>query len=395
MLLGQLYSEYQMTLASQHDMYRFDSGIFKSFSQIAYEALNKANEKMDIYFSAPTDVPLPVAVGSLAYDLATRTVWRYEGADADPPWSDVTYTILGQAIEVALQAKSLAESKITAYASATTPTGGKEGDLWYKLTENGRPYVYSGGQWSKLLGNEFTTLENSMSSIVQTLTGGMKIYRQATAPTSGMSVGDLWYNTIDGNACSKYSGTDWVPFGFTNMIAYIDSATDLSNSAKKDQIISTVRGSALYQSDLAGTVKTDAFYSALSAAIAESRQSIITQIDETIGSAVTAEASRAQQVESLIQSILTKYADYLTITTNGLSIGKSGSLFSIFLSDDQITLRQGESDVFRVIDGQIIMTKMKVVDKIAVGNPEDGYTVMDTTNSGLSIVWQATDPFAT
>lgn len=41
MIIGQLYDTYRFTLYGQHELYTFSNGVFKSFSQIAYEAQNK------------------------------------------------------------------------------------------------------------------------------------------------------------------------------------------------------------------------------------------------------------------------------------------------------------------------------------------------------------------
>lgn len=41
-------------------------------------------------------------------------------------------------------------------------------------------------------------------------TGKNKIFYQNSAPTSGMSVGDLWFNTGSGNAIYEYKSTGWV-----------------------------------------------------------------------------------------------------------------------------------------------------------------------------------------
>lgn len=37
-----------------------------------------------------------------------------------------------------------------------------------------------------------------------------KTYFQTTAPTSGMTVGDLWFDTGDSNKPYRYNGSSWV-----------------------------------------------------------------------------------------------------------------------------------------------------------------------------------------
>ena len=56
-----------------------------------------------------------------------------------------------------------------------------------------------------------TAISSTVTALTATVNTKNKTYRQASAPTSGMSAGDVWYDSDDGNKAYRYSGTTWEP----------------------------------------------------------------------------------------------------------------------------------------------------------------------------------------
>ena len=57
--------------------------------------------------------------------------------------------------------------------------------------------------------NADTALSTTLTSVSAVANAKIKTYRQAAAPSSGMTAGDLWFDTDDNNKCYRYSGSAW------------------------------------------------------------------------------------------------------------------------------------------------------------------------------------------
>ena len=58
--------------------------------------------------------------------------------------------------------------------------------------------------------NADSALSSSITTVQATANAKNKTYRQTTAPTSGMSAGDVWYDSDDNNKPYRYDGSSWV-----------------------------------------------------------------------------------------------------------------------------------------------------------------------------------------
>jgi len=61
--------------------------------------------------------------------------------------------------------------------------------------------------------------------------GKTKAYYQATMPSSGMTEGDIWFDTDDGNKQYYYNGTAWVSVQDTAIAAAQSAATAAQTTA--------------------------------------------------------------------------------------------------------------------------------------------------------------------
>lgn len=159
-------------------------------------------------------------------------------------------------------------TKNKTYQQAAAPTAGMTaGDVWYDSDDSNKPYRYDGSAWvatedtriaantaaitaeqtaranaDTALASRATDLEaivnsatdgnaalkariaseesarasgdtaisTTVTSLTATVNTKTKTYLQAAAPTSGMTTGDIWYDSDDGNRAYRYSGSAWV-----------------------------------------------------------------------------------------------------------------------------------------------------------------------------------------
>ena len=112
------------------------------------------------------------------------------------------------------QVTSIAGSKATVFAQATTPStsGRVNGDLWIDTDDGNRMYVWDGA-WTLCAD-----------------TNGLKIFAQTTAPSSvGRQVGDLWFDTDDNNRQYRWDGSAWLDVTDQRIISQASQITTLQS----------------------------------------------------------------------------------------------------------------------------------------------------------------------
>ena len=79
-----------------------------------------------------------------------------------------------------------------------------------------------------------TALSSTLTSVSAVANAKNKTYRQTAAPSTGMTAGDLWFDTDDNNKCYRYSGSAWTATDdtriATNAAAIIAEQTARANA---------------------------------------------------------------------------------------------------------------------------------------------------------------------
>jgi len=105
----------------------------------------------------------------------------------------------------------LADGKTKAFYQTTAPTVGvSEGDIWFDTDDGNKQYYYNGTAWVSVQDTAIAAAQSAATAAQTTADGKNKIYRQGTTPTGTFSVGDLWFNTANDNAISRWDGSSWV-----------------------------------------------------------------------------------------------------------------------------------------------------------------------------------------
>lgn len=128
------------------------------------------------------------------------------------------------------------DGMIEIFYQAGTPTSndGKDGDLWYDTTiVNGVPkneaWLKKHGVWVQIKDKEILDALANASKAQETADGKIKTYWQAEPPTGlvAKDVGDLWFDTNDGNKQYRWNGYEWI---VVQDKAIDKIASDLSNA---------------------------------------------------------------------------------------------------------------------------------------------------------------------
>lgn len=111
----------------------------------------------------------------------------------------------------------LVDGKTKAYYQATAPTTGMtEGDIWFDTDDGYKQYYYTGTAWVSVQDTSIATAQSAATAAQTTADGKNKIYRQGTTPSGTFAVGDTWFNTSSDNAISRWDGSSWVATSLGN-----------------------------------------------------------------------------------------------------------------------------------------------------------------------------------
>jgi hypothetical protein len=105
----------------------------------------------------------------------------------------------------------LVDGKTKAYYQTTAPTVGMtEGDIWFDTDDGYKLYYYTGSAWVSVQDTSIAAAQSAATAAQTTANGKNKIYRQGTTPTGTFAIGDTWFNTSADNAISRWDGSSFV-----------------------------------------------------------------------------------------------------------------------------------------------------------------------------------------
>ena len=192
---------------------------------------------------------------------------------------------------------AVANAKNKTYRQASAPTTGMTtGDLWFDSDANNKAYRYSGSSWvatddtriaantaaiqteqtaranaDSAMASQITTLQGTVGNntaaiqIVEDVRmGEVNVFRQASAPTTGMITGDLWIDNTE--VVHRYEGGEWVSKVGTPVYDLLKTA--IAQYVVKTQTVTgdgqlKVAGFGLYNDSTTGSefaVLADKFY---------------------------------------------------------------------------------------------------------------------------------------
>lgn len=136
-----------------------------------------------------------------------------------------------QALSDAAAAQSTADGKIVAYYQTTAPTGASNGDIWFDTDDGNKIYVHNGTSWVERQDDDIASAIASAQTAQTTADGKAIVFFQTSAPTSGMSEGDIWIDTNDNYKQYVYSGLAWVESTTADALQALSDAAAAQSTA--------------------------------------------------------------------------------------------------------------------------------------------------------------------
>lgn len=170
----------------------------------ANDAQATADGKITTFYQ--TSPPTAEGVGDIWFDTDdTYKQYRWNGSS----WVSAVDTRIGDAINAAADAQATADGKITTFISASPPTAEGVGDIWIDSDDGNRQYRWNGSSWVDVRDEGILDALLDAAGAQATADGKIVTFIQASPPTAE-GVGDLWYDSDDGNKLYRWNGSSWV-----------------------------------------------------------------------------------------------------------------------------------------------------------------------------------------
>ena len=171
--------------------------------------------------------PTADGVGDLWVDSDTDRLYRWDGTS----WVEIQDEGIGQALSDAATAQGTADSKIVTFYQAGEPTAQAVGDLWVDTDDQNRLHRWDGSVWQDVRDAAIGQALAEAAAAQSTADGKIQSFYQASEPASGMSEGDLWFDTDDGNRAYRYDGTAWQDAQDSGISTALSEAADAQATA--------------------------------------------------------------------------------------------------------------------------------------------------------------------
>lgn len=133
-------------------------------------------------------------------------------------------------------AEAAADGKIVSFFQTSAPTAQGVGDIWFDTDDGNKMYRWNGSSWVAAQDTLITTAINDASNAQATADGKVNTYFQASAPTPE-AVGDLWFETDANNAVWRWNGSSWVLAADTRVTTGINGdGTIATNKVVTDSV---------------------------------------------------------------------------------------------------------------------------------------------------------------
>ena len=108
-----------------------------------------------------------------------------------------------------LDVEGIADGKIVSFFQTSAPTATGVGDIWFDTDDGNKMYRWGGSSWVAAQDTLITTAIGDAADAQATADGKVNTFFQASAPTPE-AVGDLWFETDANNAVWRWNGSSWV-----------------------------------------------------------------------------------------------------------------------------------------------------------------------------------------
>lgn len=126
-------------------------------------------------------------------------------------WTEIRDDGIGQALVDAATALTVANGRILTFFSTTPPTAEAVGDLWFDTDDGNKLYRWNGTSWALAQDDLIGTAIGAAADAQATADGKIFTWAQTSPPTAD-GIGDFWLDTDDNNRLYRWNGSSWTDY---------------------------------------------------------------------------------------------------------------------------------------------------------------------------------------
>ena len=147
---------------------------------------------------------------ALVEENAAIYAWDAEESPPVTPTAPTVYDPLNNPFILAISdAVATADGKIVTFYQPSLPTAEGIGDIWFDTDDGNKMYRWDGSAWVDAQDTEITTAISAAADAQATADGKVTTFFQASAPMAE-AIGDLWIDSDDKNKMYRWNGSSWV-----------------------------------------------------------------------------------------------------------------------------------------------------------------------------------------
>lgn len=168
---------------------------------------------------------------TLIEENAAIYAWDADEQALVTPTAPTIYDPLNSPYILAISdAEAAADGKIVSFFQTSAPTAQGVGDIWFDTDDGNKMYRWNGSSWVAAQDTLITTAISNAADAQATADGKVTTFFQASAPTAE-SIGDLWVDTDAQNRLYRWNGSSWQIVTDTRVTAAINNDGTIAPSA--------------------------------------------------------------------------------------------------------------------------------------------------------------------
>jgi hypothetical protein len=139
-------------------------------------------------------------------------------------------------------------TKIVTYFQDEPPVAETIGDLWFDTNDGNKLYRWDGEQWAEAQDTGIADAISAAATAQDTADGKITTYYQNEPPTPE-AIGDLWFDTDDGNRLYRWNGVQWADSRDNGINQALEAASTAITNAATAQATADGKVTTFFQNE--------------------------------------------------------------------------------------------------------------------------------------------------
>ena len=168
-----------------------------------------------------------------------------------PQITNTPITVTYNSTDYTLDSVQDVQTTTTTFYASSSPNAQAVGDMWFDTSNGNKLYRWDGSSWVSVQDTAIATATSTANSALTSANGKNKVFYGSSTPTATSS-GDLWFDGSNTNRPNQWNGSSWVPFGLGYLAVTSIDASNITTGTLTSRTIDN--GSGTFHVDTAGNL---------------------------------------------------------------------------------------------------------------------------------------------